>query len=139
MQKNLDLTISTMQPQPPTIVQFGANNALELARASCLAAPFVAGVDLNCGCTQSWACAERLGAALMDRRELVRDMVAGTRERLRVDGWAVRLEDDVEDARGRSVSVKIRVHDDLRCVSALPLSIISISKGLTKKENCRLS
>ncbi|KAG5922242.1 hypothetical protein E4U42_005534 [Claviceps africana] len=112
--RDSDLTISTTQPQPPTIVQFGANVPLELARASCLAAPFVAGVDLNCGCPQSWACAETLGAALMDRRELVRDMVVETRERLRADGWGVRLEDDVENPRGRSVSVKIRIHDDLR-------------------------
>ncbi|KAG5973877.1 hypothetical protein E4U55_000219 [Claviceps digitariae] len=109
-----DLTISTIHPQPPTIIQFGANRPLELARASSLAAPFVAGVDLNCGCPQSWACAETLGAALMDRRELVRDMVVETRERLRGDGWGVRLEEDVENPRGRSVSVKIRVHDDLR-------------------------
>ncbi|KAG6031686.1 hypothetical protein E4U41_007484 [Claviceps citrina] len=114
--RDSDLTISTTpQPrQPPTIVQFGANVPLELARASCLAAPFVAGVDLNCGCPQSWACAETLGAALMNRRELVRDMVVETRDRLRTDGWGVRLEGDVDSPRGRSVSVKIRVHDDLR-------------------------
>ncbi|KAG6013221.1 hypothetical protein E4U43_007427 [Claviceps pusilla] len=117
--RDSDLTISTTHPQPPTIVQFGANVPLELARASSLAAPFVAGVDLNCGCPQSWACAETLGAALMDRRELVRDMVVETRERLRVDGWGVRLEEDVENPRGRSVSVKIRVHDDLRTMDFL--------------------
>ncbi|KAK8084878.1 hypothetical protein PG997_006149 [Apiospora hydei] len=88
---------------------------LELARASSLAAPYVSGVDLNCGCPQSWACAESLGAALMDRRELVRDMVVETRSRLARDGWAVGLSDeDVESPRGRSVTVKIRVHQDLR-------------------------
>ncbi|PHH77996.1 hypothetical protein CDD80_7507 [Ophiocordyceps camponoti-rufipedis] len=109
-----DLTVSTLGPQPPTILQFGANSPLELSRAASLAAPFVAGVDLNCGCPQSWACAETLGAALMDRRELVRDMVVETRRRLGCDGWHVGLEDDVESLRGRSVSVKIRVHGDLR-------------------------
>lgn len=97
------------------MLQFGANSPQELARASSLAAPYVAGVDLNCGCPQSWACAETLGAALMNRRELVRDMVVETRGRLRDDGWAVGLEEDVDSPRGRSVSVKIRVHDDLRC------------------------
>jgi tRNA-dihydrouridine synthase 4 len=96
------------------VLQFGANSPLELARASSLAAPFVSGVDLNCGCPQSWACAETLGAALMERRELVRDMVTETRERLRQDGWHVGLESDMESPRGRSVSVKIRVHGDLR-------------------------
>ncbi|KAM0254810.1 hypothetical protein ACHAQJ_006409 [Trichoderma viride] len=112
--RDSDFTISTSGVQPPTIVQFGANVPRELARASSLVAPFVSGVDLNCGCPQSWACAETLGAALMNERELVRDMVVETRQHLERDGWAVKMEDDMESPRGRSVSVKIRVHDDLR-------------------------
>ncbi|KAK9780816.1 putative tRNA-dihydrouridine(47) synthase [NAD(P)(+)] [Seiridium cardinale] len=112
--RDSDLTISTLGAQPPTIVQFGSNSPLELSRAATLAAPFVNGVDLNCGCPQSWACAETLGAALMDRRELVRDMVMETRALLRNDGWAVDKEASVDDPKGRSVSVKIRVHKDLR-------------------------
>ncbi len=71
-------------------------------------------MDLNCGCPQSWACAETLGAALMNQRELVRDMVVETRSRLAGEGWAVGMDKDVENPKGRSVSVKIRVHDDLR-------------------------
>lgn len=86
----------------------------ELARASALAMPFVAGIDLNCGCPQSWACAETLGAALMNKRELVRDMVVETRQRLAGEGWGVDMEKDIDNPKGRSVSVKIRVHDDLR-------------------------
>lgn len=112
-----DLTISTQPNQPATIVQFGANVPLELARASSLVAPSVNGVDLNCGCPQSWACAEKLGAALMGHRELVRDMVVETRSRLEQDGWDVGMERDVDSPKGRSVSVKIRIHDDLRYVS----------------------
>ena len=50
----------------------------------------------------------------MNKRELVRDMVVATRDRLRDDGWAVGFEKDMESPIGRSVSVKIRVHDDLR-------------------------
>lgn len=112
--RDSDLTVSTSGAQPNTIVQFGANSPLELSRASSLAAPFVNGVDLNCGCPQSWACSETLGAALMERRELVRDLVVETRSRLRDDGWAVEREASADDPRGRSVSVKIRVHKDLR-------------------------
>lgn len=113
--RDSDLTVSTAGPPVPTIAQFGSNSPLELARASALAVPWVNGVDLNCGCPQSWACAETLGAALMERRELVRDMVVATRERLAADGWAVGLTNaDRESPRGRSVSVKIRVHSDLR-------------------------
>ncbi|KAH7039686.1 uncharacterized protein B0I36DRAFT_357085 [Microdochium trichocladiopsis] len=106
--------------QPPTIVQFGANVPAELARAASLVAPYASGVDLNCGCPQSWACAETLGAALMEERELVRDMLVTTRQRLHDDGWAVNLDSPESEAatkaspKGRSVSVKIRVHGDLR-------------------------
>ncbi|KAK4193318.1 tRNA-dihydrouridine synthase [Podospora australis] len=112
--RNSDFTVSTTGPQPPTIVQFGANVPQELARASSLVAPFTSGVDLNCGCPQSWACAATMGAALMEKRELVRDMVTTTREQLRQDGWDVGLDKDMESSKGRSVSVKIRVHKDLR-------------------------
>ncbi|KAK6227127.1 dihydrouridine synthase [Colletotrichum tabaci] len=112
--RDSDLTISTRGVQPPTIVQFGSNSPLELARSSSLAAPYVNGVDLNCGCPQSWACAETLGAALMEKRELVRDMVVETRQRLASDGWHVGKERDVDSSKGRSISVKIRVHKDLR-------------------------
>ncbi|KAI1479918.1 FMN-linked oxidoreductase [Daldinia eschscholtzii] len=126
--RDSDLTMSTTtgDTEVPTIAQFGANDPVELSRAASLAAPFVNGVDLNCGCPQSWACAETLGAALMNRRELVRDMVVATRERLARDGWDVdsfgATDNDVndngnggdDDRVGRSVSVKIRVHKDLR-------------------------
>lgn len=51
----------------------------------------------------------------MDERALVRDLVLAARARLHDDGWAVGMgADDVESPRGRSVSVKIRVHKDLR-------------------------
>ncbi|KAL8295308.1 hypothetical protein RB597_008616 [Gaeumannomyces tritici] len=112
--RDSDFTLASDAPQPPTIVQFGSNSPLEFSRASSLVAPYVSGVDLNCGCPQSWACAEVLGAALMERRELVRDMVAEARSRLRVDGWAVSLDESKNDPNGKSVSVKIRVHKDLR-------------------------
>lgn len=109
-----DFTLSTQGVQPPTIVQFGANVPQELARASSLVAPYVNGIDLNCGCPQSWACAETLGAALMGERALVRDLVLEARKRLRDDGWAVGKEKDIDHAKGRSISVKIRIHKDLR-------------------------
>jgi tRNA-dihydrouridine synthase 4 len=55
----------------------------------------------------------------MEKRELVRDMVVETRERLRRDGWGVDKEKDIDNPKGRSVSVKIRVHKDLRYVFTL--------------------
>lgn len=50
----------------------------------------------------------------MERRELVRDIVLETRQTLRRDGWYVGREDGADSTKGRSVSVKIRVHKDLR-------------------------
>lgn len=50
----------------------------------------------------------------MNKRELVRDMVVETRSTLRREGWAVGMDKDMDSPKGRSVSVKIRVHDDLR-------------------------
>ncbi|CRK38590.1 hypothetical protein BN1723_015366, partial [Verticillium longisporum] len=112
--RDSDLTVSSRGVQPPTVLQWGANKPEEIARSSLLAAPYVNGFDLNCGCPQSWACAETLGAALMEKRELVRDMVIETRQALERDGWGVGKEKDIENPQGRSVSVKIRVHKDLR-------------------------
>jgi tRNA-dihydrouridine synthase 4 len=96
-----DLTLS---PTPlPTIVQFGAHQSEDFSRASLLAAPFVSGIDLNCGCPQSWACASGVGAALLQRRELVAEMVSSARALLARHGHA-----------DRTISVKIRVDTDLR-------------------------
>jgi tRNA-dihydrouridine synthase 4 len=89
---------------PPTITQFGASSPFELARATTLAAPFVNGVDLNCGCPQSWACADNLGAALMQKPELVVSMVKAAKQALCDAGYADK----------KTVSVKIRIHKDLR-------------------------
>lgn len=50
----------------------------------------------------------------MNERERVRDMVFETRQYLERDGWGVKMEEDMHSPKGRSVSVKIRVHDDLR-------------------------
>jgi tRNA-dihydrouridine synthase 4 len=50
----------------------------------------------------------------MEKRELVRDMVIEARQQLARDGWQVGKEKDMDNPKGRSVSVKIRVHKDLR-------------------------
>ncbi|KAL5344226.1 tRNA dihydrouridine synthase [Pseudogymnoascus australis] len=102
--RDSDFTLAANPTLVPTIVQFGANSPLEFARATSTMAPFVSGVDLNCGCPQSWACAECLGAALMNKRELVADIVKEAKATLKRDGYEGR----------RTVSVKIRIHKDLR-------------------------
>jgi hypothetical protein len=83
------------------IAQFASPNAGCLADAAELVAPYVDGLDLNCGCPQRWAYNEGIGCALLRKPELVRDMVRAVKGRL---GW------------GWPVSVKIRVDPDLKWV-----------------------
>lgn len=92
---------STSRHEGPLIAQFAATNATDFVRASTLISPWVNGVDLNCGCPQSWAIKEGIGCALLAprNRELVASIVRAAR--LALGG-------------GKSVSVKIRVSKDLR-------------------------
>ena len=63
--------------------------------------PYCDGVDLNCGCPQTWAISEGIGCKLMSSPELVGDMVRAAKERC---------------GKEFSISVKIRIHHDLRYV-----------------------
>ncbi|KAI9808954.1 MAG: hypothetical protein M1827_007129 [Pycnora praestabilis] len=90
---------TTNAEDSPLIVQFGASSALELARAVELVAPYCSGVDLNCGCPQSWACQDGLGAQLMHEREKVAEMIQAVKQRCGPE---------------LCISAKIRIHKDLR-------------------------
>ncbi|XP_048863870.1 tRNA-dihydrouridine(20a/20b) synthase [NAD(P)+]-like isoform X1 [Brienomyrus brachyistius] len=98
--KARDSEFTTNQADRPLVVQFAANDPQTLAEAASAVAPFSDGVDLNCGCPQRWAMAEGYGACLINDPELVRDMIQQVRSR-------------VENPR-YSVSIKIRIHKDLR-------------------------
>lgn len=80
------------------IAQFAASNPVDFARAATLLAPWIDGVDLNCGCPQSWALKEGIGCSLMESPELVASMVHAAKAKL---------------PSNMSVSVKIRLHKDL--------------------------
>ncbi|GAA5907658.1 hypothetical protein JCM6882_008941 [Rhodosporidiobolus microsporus] len=92
------------------LIQFAANDPVQLADAAELARPWVDAIDLNCGCPQKWAFQEGIGCALLRKPELVRDLVRATKQRL---GWEF------------PVSVKIRVDDDPRRTEELVSSIIA--------------
>ncbi|XP_053109020.1 tRNA-dihydrouridine(20a/20b) synthase [NAD(P)+]-like isoform X4 [Hemicordylus capensis] len=91
---------TTNQGDHPLIVQFAAKEAQVLADAACIISPFADGIDLNCGCPQRWAMAEGYGACLINKPELVQEMVRQVRNR-------------VENSMF-SVSIKIRIHGDLK-------------------------
>ncbi|KAK5169451.1 tRNA dihydrouridine synthase [Saxophila tyrrhenica] len=84
--------------QHALIAQFAASNPEDFARAAELIAPWVDGVDLNCGCPQSWAIKEGIGCSLMEDPELVASLVRAAKASL---------------GPGKSVSCKIRIHKDL--------------------------
>jgi tRNA-dihydrouridine synthase 4 len=83
--------------RPALIAQFAASDPDDFARAAALIAPWVDGIDLNCGCPQSWAIREGIGCALQDAPELVARMVRAARVRV---------------GPGTSLSVKIRIDAD---------------------------
>ncbi|XP_021155605.1 tRNA-dihydrouridine(20a/20b) synthase [NAD(P)+]-like isoform X1 [Columba livia] len=84
----------------PLIVQFAAKEAQVLCDAARIVCPFADGIDLNCGCPQRWAMSEGYGACLINKPELIRDMVRHVRNQI--------------DNPGFSVSIKIRIHEDLK-------------------------
>ncbi|TKA71323.1 hypothetical protein B0A55_07138 [Friedmanniomyces simplex] len=104
--RDSDFTTCPLERQPTAsdgrqhalIAQFASSEPLEFARAAELIAPRVDGVDLNCGCPQSWALKDGIGCSLMSNPSLVAEMVRAARGRL---------------SSGQSVSVKIRIHKDL--------------------------
>ncbi|XP_033832415.1 tRNA-dihydrouridine(20a/20b) synthase [NAD(P)+]-like isoform X2 [Periophthalmus magnuspinnatus] len=99
-EKARDSEFTTSKGDRPLIVQFAANDAQTLADAACVVAPFSDGVDLNCGCPQRWAMSSGYGACLINQPELVKDMVRTVRNQV--------------DKPNYSVSIKIRIHNDIK-------------------------
>lgn len=98
--KARDTDFTTSYDDRPLIVQFAAKNSDEFANAVEIVAPYCDGADLNCGCPQRWAMAEGYGACLINKPDLVADMVAQAKRRV--------------DKEKFTVSVKIRIHKEIR-------------------------
>lgn len=103
--RDSDFTTCPLERQPAPdgqpralIAQFASSDPTEFARAAELVSPWVDGVDLNCGCPQSWALKEGIGCSLMENPELVASLVRAAKSKL---------------GRVKSVSCKIRIHKDL--------------------------
>ncbi|KAG8223137.1 hypothetical protein J437_LFUL000559 [Ladona fulva] len=105
--KARDNELKTSEGDRPLIVQFAANNVEDFVNAAEIVAPhnsirlpaYSDGVDLNCGCPQRWALKEGYGSSLLTKPELIKDIVLRVRNML---------------PSSYSVSVKIRILDDLR-------------------------
>ncbi|KAI8853853.1 hypothetical protein BC829DRAFT_424591 [Chytridium lagenaria] len=103
-----DCDYTTNAADDPTIVQFAASNPEDWAEASDLVARFASGVDLNCGCPQKWAISEEIGCFLMEKPDLVREMVRTTKDKL------LRNPARLSNGEPASCSIKIRIHPDIR-------------------------
>lgn len=62
--------------------------------------PYCDGVNLNCGCPQKWAAKEGIGAVMINKGDLICEIVKDAKRRLNHD-------------KEFTVSVKIRIHDKL--------------------------
>lgn len=94
----MPLDFTTSDSDRPLVVQFAASTPVDFARAAEMVMPYSDGVNLNCGCPQSWAIQEGVGCAMMRKPDDVAAMVRAVKERC---------------GAGFCVSVKIRVHKDI--------------------------
>jgi len=109
----------TAEEDRPLIVQFAAKETIHFSESARMVEKYADGVDLNCGCPQKWAFQEGIGACLINNPEFVSDVVKQTRRKVTNPNF--------------SVSVKIRIHDDIqqtvdlcRQVEAAGVSFISV-------------
>ncbi|XP_053321672.1 tRNA-dihydrouridine(20a/20b) synthase [NAD(P)+]-like [Spea bombifrons] len=126
--KARDSEFTTNQGDQPLVVQFAAKEAQVLADAARLVCPFAGGIDVNCGCPQRWAMSEGYGACLINKPELVSDMVKTVRNQVENPSF--------------TVSIKIRIHSDInqtvdlcRKAEAAGVSWITVHGRLTEERH----
>ncbi|RZB41533.1 tRNA-dihydrouridine(20a/20b) synthase [NAD(P)+]-like, partial [Asbolus verrucosus] len=98
----------------PLITQFAANTVHDFVGAAHLVSPYCNGVDLNCGCPQRWAKQQGLGCIMLDKPELIYDIIRQCKNTI---------------SKPFTVSVKMRLWKDVR-------KSVEICKQL---ENCGVS
>lgn len=72
----------TNNEDSPLIVQFAANCTTDFLHATQMIAPYVDGVDLNCGCPQKWAKQDGYGSYLLTKPEVIEDMLKTVRRNM---------------------------------------------------------
>ncbi|XP_074050037.1 tRNA-dihydrouridine(20a/20b) synthase [NAD(P)+]-like isoform X1 [Macrotis lagotis] len=89
--KARDSEFTTNKGDCPLIVQFAANDAQLLSDAAQIVCPYANGIDINCGCPQRWAITEGYGACLINKPELVQDMVKQVRSQVENPKFSVSI------------------------------------------------
>lgn len=89
---------STNEKDHCLVVQVGCNNVNDMLKFVEMIKPYADGISLNCGCPITDQVREGIGAALMNKPDLVSEMIKA-----------------VKDIHGDSVSIetKIRIHHDI--------------------------
>eukprot|EP01083_Nonionella_stella_P075519 205347_1 len=113
--KARDSSMTTSKYDRPLMVQFASNNPITFAQSSLKVMRYCDGVDLNCGCPQSWCIREQLGASLIQKPQLIKDMIYET----------------TKLTQGRlPISFKIRIHSDIRNTIDLVQQIQAINDSI---------
>ena len=73
---------TTTPDDEPIIAQFAAKDSTEFVNSALLIYPYVDGIDLNCGCPQSWAISKGYGCGLLKQPEVVKDIIQTIRRRI---------------------------------------------------------
>ncbi|GAU94098.1 hypothetical protein RvY_05930 [Ramazzottius varieornatus] len=97
--KAREVDFSTDPNDRPLIVQFGASSPSDFVQAAEYVADVSDGIDINCGCPQKWAIAEKIGGYLLSHPEIIHDMILQMRNRIPDESF--------------TKSIKIRVEDDI--------------------------
>jgi tRNA-dihydrouridine synthase 4 len=70
---------TTNEGDTPLITQFAANNVTDFLYATKMVEKYCDGVDLNCGCPQQWAKQDGYGCYLLQKTEVIEDMLKTVR------------------------------------------------------------
>lgn len=73
---------TTNAEDTPMIVQYAANCNTDFLHAAEMVQSYADGVDLNCGCPQSWAMKDGYGSYLLKKPEVIEDMIKTVRRNL---------------------------------------------------------
>eukprot|EP01084_Bolivina_argentea_P000888 1628_1 len=116
--KARDSEFITNKYDRPLIVQFASNNPIIFAQSSLKVMNYCDGVDINCGCPQSWAIKEKIGAYLINKPQLIKNMIYET---CKLTKYKL------------PISFKIRIHSDIRKTVDFMKQIQSINHSIGAK------
>jgi hypothetical protein len=121
-QKARDNEFTTNSMDRPLIIQFAANNVNDFATAAEFAyySKSCDGVELNCGCPQKWAIQEGIGSALIQKNDLICEMVKGIYLICNIYKHLFKIYNLIEAQKrlnydkNFTIAVKIRLHENIK-------------------------